>query len=152
MPIPATTSATAAKLRGEPVAHAEVDLTGLDRPQEVARRVVRDVLADEDESWAEVITLVADELVGNADRHVETGKPIGIALDLYEWGAVVQVTDSGFDVTAVPLHPQAPSADEEGGRGLMLVNALASSWAVRPTDMGKCVVALFHHQPSGGRR
>lgn len=152
MLIPATTSARAAGLAGEPFAHADADLTGLSRPQEVTRRVVRDVLAGEDVSWAEAIELVADELVGNAHQHMPAGKLIGLAVDLYVWGVVVQVEDSGIDLAAVPRPQEQPDLEEEGGRGLFLVSALASSWDVRPTSTGKCVVALFHHQPSGGRR
>ena len=152
MPIPATTSVRAIGLRGEPLAHADADLTGIEAPQEVARGVVRDALAGEDNTWAEAITLVADELVGNAHQHVEAGKPIGIAVDLYEWGAVVQVDDSGYDDRAIPRQPEQPSLDEEGGRGIFLVNALASSWDVRLTGTGKSVVALFHHLPPGERR
>lgn len=148
MPIPATTSTRATRLRGEPLAHVDADLTGLDRPQEVARRVVSDILAEADESWVEGIILVADELVGNAYRHVAVGKPIEIAVDLYEWGAVAQVTDSGEDIDAIPRQPEPPAMEAEGGRGLILVDALASSWFVRPTETGKCVAALFHH-PSG---
>lgn len=151
MPIPATTSTRATRLSGEPLAHVDADLTGLDRPQEVARRVVRDILAEADESWVEGIVLVADELVGNAYRHVEAGKPIVLAVDLYEWGAVTQVTDSGLDIKAIPRRPEPPTLEAEGGRGLILVDALASSWFVRPTDTGKCVAALFHH-PSGVMR
>ncbi|WP_369228520.1 ATP-binding protein (plasmid) [Streptomyces sp. R39] len=148
MPIPATTSARATCLSGEPLAHVDADLTGLDRPQEVARCLVRDILGDADESWAEGIVLVADELVGNAYRHVEASKPIEIAVDLYGWGAVVQVTDGGSDVNAIPRRPELPMLEAEGGRGLILVEALASSWFARPTAPGKAVVALFHH-PSG---
>jgi anti-sigma regulatory factor (Ser/Thr protein kinase) len=152
MPIPATSSASAAGLRGEPLAHAEVDLTGLLAPQVVARHLVHEVLADEDGSWRDVIVLVADELVGNAHRHVEAGKPIGMAVDLYDWGAVVQVEDSGRDITAISCEPKEPALEDEGGRGLFLIDTLASSWGVRPTDTGKSVVALFLHQPAGGGR
>ncbi|MFF7644105.1 ATP-binding protein [Streptomyces canus] len=148
MPTPATTPARATCLRGEPLAHVDVDLTNLERPQEVARRVVADILTEADESWVEGIILVVDELVGNAYRHVEAGKPIELTADLYEWGAVAQVTDSGMDITAIPRQPEQPTLEAEGGRGLILVDALASSWFVRPNETGKCVTALFHH-PSG---
>lgn len=33
--------------------------------------------------------------------------------------------------------PRIAAEDEESGRGLILVRALAESWGVRPTDEGK---------------
>lgn len=33
--------------------------------------------------------------------------------------------------------PRLAAEDEESGRGLLLVRALADDWGVRPTDQGK---------------
>ncbi|MCX4481749.1 ATP-binding protein [Streptomyces cellulosae] len=152
MPIPATTSVPVAGAHGEPLAHVDADLIGIEAPQDFARGVVRKALAELDDGWVEDIVLVADELVGNADQHVQAEGPMGISVHLYEWGVVVQVSDSDSDVAAIPRESKQPDLDAEGGRGLFLVNALASAWTVQQTDTGKSVTAVFLHEPSGGWR
>jgi anti-sigma regulatory factor (Ser/Thr protein kinase) len=151
MPIPVT-AATRAALQGEPLAHADADLTGLVEPQSVARGVMRRVLAGMDDEWVEAVVLVADELVGNADQHAAAEGPMGIAVDRYGWGVAVQVSDSGSDIGAIPRDPKLPDLEELGGRGLFLVNALASAWGVQPVSSGKRVTAIFLHQLTGGCR
>lgn len=38
-----------------------------------------------------------------------------------------------------PLRPSQPDHDEESGRGLHLVDTLASAWGVEPMEHGKSV-------------
>ncbi|WP_198359345.1 ATP-binding protein [Streptomyces fildesensis] len=60
----------------------------------------------------------------------------------------VEVTDSG---THIPQLRHAESGDESG-RGLLLVDALATDWGTRPTDDGKTVwfmVPLKQPEPLG---
>lgn len=149
MPIPVTAATHAADLKGEPLAHADADLTGLAAPQSVARDVIRRVLTGMDDEWVEAVVLVADELVGNANQHAAAEGPTGIAVDRYVWGVAVQVSDSGSDVGAIPLDPKLPGLDELGGRGLFLVDTMASAWAVQLVSSGKSVTAVFLHQPTG---
>ncbi|GAA1237006.1 ATP-binding protein [Streptomyces rhizosphaericus] len=128
--------------RSDPTAHAAIDLCGLDAPQRAARRIVRTTLSGKaDDEYTDDVVLVADELVGNAVEHV--GAAIDISLDLYPWGAVVQVRDRGEDTAAVPGMPLAAGEDDEGGRGLFLVDILASAWGVQRDSKGKRVVAIF---------
>ncbi|GHE11965.1 ATP-binding protein [Streptomyces alanosinicus] len=113
--------------------------------------MVRDVLAGKaGQSWVDDVVLVADELVGNAVQHAKAA--IGISLDLYVWGATVQVSDSGADVEAVPGSLQLADEFDEGGRGLFLVDVLSSAWEVQPEDHGKRVVAVFLHREVGAAR
>ncbi|MET8952091.1 ATP-binding protein [Streptomyces sp. NPDC004533] len=130
---------------GSPVKHAALDLRGLDAPQSAARRIVRSALTETpDEEYKDDVVLVADELVGNALEHA--GEALGISLDLYPWGTVVQVRDGGRDTAAVPRNPVRADDDDVDGRGLFLVNALASAWRVQYDDAGKRVVAVFLHR------
>ncbi|MFM9540090.1 MULTISPECIES: ATP-binding protein [Streptomyces] len=101
------------------------------------------MLAAVDDGWAEEVVLVADELVGNAHQHVRAEGPMGITVDLHNWGVVVQVHDSGTNVTAISCEPTHPTLEQVSGRGLFLVNALASAWSVRRTERGKSVTAIF---------
>lgn len=126
------------------VTHAAIDLCGLDAPQSAARRIVRSVLTGTTEEYKDDVVLVADELVGNAVQHV--GEALGISLDLYEWGVVVQVRDGGRNTAAVPRKPAQAKDDDVSGRGLLLVNELASAWRVQRDNEGKRVVAVFLHR------
>ncbi|MGW7043277.1 hypothetical protein ACWGDT_11240 [Streptomyces avermitilis] len=73
--------------------------------------MVRSALTETlDEEYKDDVVLVADELVGNALEH--TGEALGISLDLYSWGTVVQVRDSGRDTAAVPRNPVRADDDD----------------------------------------
>jgi PAS domain S-box-containing protein len=75
--------------------------------------------------------LLLSEILTNAVQHA-TG-PIGLHLCRTATDLTVEISDHS------PHLPQPRSAteDEESGRGLILVRALADSWGVRPTDAGK---------------
>jgi anti-sigma regulatory factor (Ser/Thr protein kinase) len=130
--------------RQEPVTHVAAELAGLTAPQRTARELIRALLSDvSDAEWVHDIVLAADELVGNAQQHSAAAAPMAITIDRYPWGLTVQVTDSG---RPVPLQPKVPETEGCGGRGLFLVNALATAWDVRPGGHGKIVRAVFAHR------
>jgi len=78
-------------------------------------------------------SLVVTELFTNAIRHTDSEK---ITCVLQDWGAVLrlEVTDQGRG-TGVPV-PCTADADEEGGRGLLLVSVLSLAWGSDPADGG----------------
>ncbi len=126
---------------GHPLMHAALDLRGLDAPQSAARGIVRRALTQAPAEYIDDVVLVVDELVGNAVTHA--GEAVDVSLDLYPWGTVVQVRDRDGDTAAVP-RKLAPADDEDvNGRGLFLVNELASAWRVQSDEAGKRVVAVF---------
>ncbi|MFI6113294.1 ATP-binding protein [Kitasatospora sp. NPDC051164] len=136
---------------GSPATHAAIDLCGLDAPQSAARRIVREALAGRaDDTYTDDVVLVADELVGNAVEHA--GAALDICLDVYDWGVTVQVRDGGEDIAAVPGNPPAADEDDEGGRGLFLVDVLASAWGVQGDSMGKRVIAVFLYRAEDADR
>jgi anti-sigma regulatory factor (Ser/Thr protein kinase) len=136
---------------GHPATHAAIRLSDLDAPQRAARRIVRKILAGQaDVTYTDDVVLVADELVGNAVQHV--GAALDISLDVYDWGVAVQVRDGGEDTTVVPAKPPAADEDDEGGRGLFLVDVLASAWGVQRDSEGKRVVAIFLYRPGDADR
>lgn len=131
---------------GSRTTHVAIDLCGLAAPQSAARRIVRKALAGKaDSEYTDDVVLVADELVGNAVEHA--GGALEISLDVYDWGVTVQVRDHGEDTAAVPEKPQAADEEDEGGRGLFLVDVLASAWAAQRDDKGKRVTAIFLYRP-----
>ena len=98
-----------------------------------ARSVVRLSLEPTDEDLVELVVLLADEVVTNAVVHGEG--PIDIAVDADEERVKVMVGDRS---EARPL-PRLPARYAEGGRGLSIVEAIASRWGVSATEAGKSV-------------
>jgi anti-sigma regulatory factor (Ser/Thr protein kinase) len=81
-----------------------------------------------------IAMLLTSELVTNAIRHERSGT-IRIVVSR-SWDQLrVDVHDTA---QAMPV-PMDAAADEEAGRGLMLVDALASDWGSYRTDAGKAV-------------
>ena len=101
----------------------------------IARRFVLDRLRD----WAvdplvrNDAALVATELVTNALRHGPP--PVVLNVALVADRVRISVADSS------PASPRLgePSAEDESGRGLALLDALASSWGSAPAADGKQV-------------
>lgn len=101
-----------------------------------ARRWVVDVCR----SWdcgpvCEAAELVTAELVGNAIRHARTA--IELRVCRTDNGVMVQVSD---DSPRMPERREAGLFDESG-RGLWLVDAMASRWGVERELLGKRIWA-----------
>jgi anti-sigma regulatory factor (Ser/Thr protein kinase) len=78
--------------------------------------------------------LLVSEVVTNAARH--GAPPITVEIGCEgEAGLVVRVSDDG---TAAPVR-RTPGWDEEGGRGVALVDVISDAWGVEPTAAGKQV-------------
>ncbi|MFF8877009.1 ATP-binding protein [Streptomyces flaveolus] len=88
-----------------------------------------------DEETADAIRLVASELLTNAVVH-GTG-PITVVLSSQPGRLVIDVLDGG---PSVP-HSRCAQADDENGRGLVLVRLLAARCAWEPVGPGKRVWA-----------
>ncbi|WP_255495642.1 ATP-binding protein [Nocardiopsis sp. FR4] len=79
----------------------------------------------------EGLILVLSELATNAISHTRSGNAGGqfaVRTLVYSDRVRVEVRDGGPFENTHPLHPSAPELLAEHGRGLILVNALASSW------------------------
>lgn len=109
----------------------------------IARQQIRKALADWGitDQLADSVTLSANELVTNAVTHCRVSyAQVEIRLTLSGTELVLEVADPDRD--ELPhLHHSAP--DEENGRGLALVEALADSWGHRRESYAKCVWARF---------
>jgi serine/threonine-protein kinase RsbW len=93
-------------------------------------------LVSVDPAVIEDVLLVASELVTNAIRHGEPlagdgGGEVTVAWQVDPQAIVVRVTDAGGASRPKVRHP---SAREIGGRGLALVEAIASRWGVEDAD------------------
>jgi anti-sigma regulatory factor (Ser/Thr protein kinase) len=81
--------------------------------------------------------ILTSELVTNAIRH---GRPaVTLAIQLEPSALTVIVTDTGPDLP--PLAPRTPHPDSPTGRGLVIVDTLATRWGVapQPASPGKAV-------------
>lgn len=108
-----------------------------------ARQRIRKVLADWGitDELADAVTLSANELVTNAVTHCRTSYArIKVTLTLDGPALLLEVRDPDRDRIPRP-HDSGP--DEESGRGLVLVQALAESWGHRQEPYTKCVWARF---------
>ena len=112
----------------------EVLLTALPESAASARRALRDLLAPYRLDLDAALLLVS-ELVGNAIRYAGHRE---IALRARVTGGRLRVEVADGSRTLPPSHAPAPP-DAEGGRGLLLVEALADRWGAEQTDSGKCL-------------
>jgi anti-sigma regulatory factor (Ser/Thr protein kinase) len=72
--------------------------------------------------------LLTSEIVSNALQH---GRPnITLAVRVALPGIGVTVTDDGAAFPQVPLHP--PDSSSPSGRGMLIIDAIASAWGVVP--------------------
>jgi len=100
-------------------------------------------------SLVESVRLLVSELVGNAIRHGHG--EIGLRVQRTGRGSVrVEVSDSNPTAPHVVAPP--PTPDMDSGRGMLIVQALASSWGTRPdpTSSGKTVWCELDLSPDGG--
>jgi anti-sigma regulatory factor (Ser/Thr protein kinase) len=99
-----------------------------------ARALLRDALAQwQLDSCRDVAELLVDELVSNVVRHV--GSPVELRVLRQATTVRVEVDDES---TALPVR-RDPNPDEDHGRGILLVESLASRWGTIPTPGGKTV-------------
>lgn len=81
----------------------------------------------------DVAELLVSEVVTNAVRHAGTGGTV--ELRRTEQGIRIDVADHG---SGVPVR-RTPGPDEIAGRGLGIVDTLASRWGVEELEDGKVV-------------
>jgi two-component sensor histidine kinase len=105
------------------------------------RRLVRGMLAGRGDVAADDAVLVTDELVSNAHRH--GAAPRSCRLALVDGGRRLRVEVDD----ASPVMPRKRTPDRTGGRGLVLVDQLATGWGVDRYDGHKTVWAEFALDP-----
>lgn len=103
---------------------------------EDARRIARQVLAEERPEVVDDVLMIVSELVSNAVRHA--GGATGFTVRRDAGAVVVEVAD------ASPEHPRSPGTapDVPGGFGWTLVNRLASRVDVDFGPHGKTITAF----------
>ncbi|MCX4881535.1 ATP-binding protein [Streptomyces sp. NBC_00847] len=111
----------------------DVDLLAFRKEVPDLRRAVRRCLGG---PCADV-QLCVTELVANVIRHVGEGTPVSVRLTRTHVDRIrVEVTDS--DPRALPVL-LAAKGDDESGRGIALLDAVALRWGVEQGAVGKTV-------------
>ncbi|WNM32467.1 ATP-binding protein [Streptomyces sp. Li-HN-5-11] len=85
----------------------------------------------------DAVLLTVSELVTNAHAHAHSNAQLIMTWD--DRCLHVAVHDTSDEVPA----PREPSTESVGGRGMLLVDALADTWETHPCPHGKTVVACF---------
>ncbi|GLW34152.1 ATP-binding protein [Actinoplanes regularis] len=109
-----------------------------------ARRAVVAVLGGwgfRDQDWLDGAAVVVSELVTNAVRH--GGGCVALNVEADGGRVVVSVADGSSVV------PRRRDPDEVGGRGLVLIEALAENWTVHDHHGGKQVRVALPPCPEG---
>jgi anti-sigma regulatory factor (Ser/Thr protein kinase) len=105
-----------------------------ERPESVtaARRFATEVLQDAPAQVVATVELLVSELATNCIRHTDSAFDLMIAKTARE----IRVEATDYDVGEPTM--RTPKATDTNGRGLRIVDALASSWGVE-------------HRPSHGK-
>ncbi|MCX4462088.1 PAS domain S-box protein [Streptomyces sp. NBC_01340] len=120
------------RLPDAPLAAVTVDLPAVPDSVPEGRAFLSKALT----SWgcttrADDARLLLSEVLTNAVQHAQG--PIGLHLCRTTTDLTVEVGDHSPQLP----QPRFAADDDESGRGLILVRALADNWGVRPTDDGK---------------
>lgn len=114
---------------------AKFDLPLLDRTAATAaRKAIRPVLESwncTDDQWRHVVELIVTELVTNAVDH--GGGAVELALAMHDRSLTISVADGSAVI------PEVREADDDGGRGLRIIDALSDAWGVEDHHGGKRV-------------
>ena len=89
---------------------------------------------------AEAALLVISELVSNAVLHARASGP---SLELRLRAGSTRLRVEVHDTDARPPQLRRPAGLDEGGRGLLLVEAITDEWGVYGTPTGKAVWAAL---------
>jgi anti-sigma regulatory factor (Ser/Thr protein kinase) len=110
-----------------------------------ARRQVRAACDGWPDTIVDVAMMLTSELVTNAVRHGRGD--VGLRISRNGDRLRIEVSDASPDVP----EPAPPAGtDEERGRGLHIVDALAADWGIYPHDpgLGKTVWFELHRAPA----
>jgi anti-sigma regulatory factor (Ser/Thr protein kinase) len=119
----------------EACVHLGPDVSSLGEGRRFVAKTLREW--DVDEETIEPVMLVANELVANAIVHAHSAPVLsleGTGTDL-----MLRVADEAPDLKV----ERRETPGEDGGRGLVLVEALCDGWGVDASESGKCIWASF---------
>jgi DNA-binding NarL/FixJ family response regulator len=123
----------AAAITAVTVERVSTELTTDPRAVGAARRWVRELLAPSATDELEVVELLVSELVTNAIVHASSAPRVEVELGRDHIRVAVH------DADPTPPARRVPDLGRIGGRGLLLLDQLASRWGSEPSGGGKVV-------------
>lgn len=128
-----------------------ITLPGRTESAACARAWTRTALATRHQAVRDDVLLLVSELVTNAVRHSDSARPGGtITLTLSEPapGLIrIEVTDAGSPADTPHVRPR-PDDHDENGRGLLIVQTIATAWGRHDTATGRttwCEIPTTDH-------
>jgi anti-sigma regulatory factor (Ser/Thr protein kinase) len=103
-----------------------------------ARKAACDYLTGMSDTCIEACELIADELVTNAVEHTYGRRPVELVVAIRDDGVYIAVRDYAAGAPHRAMEPHTGTS----GRGLMIVDALASRWGWNQVAGGKVVWAI----------
>jgi DNA-binding NarL/FixJ family response regulator len=124
-------SAAALASAVEATASSELDASAAAPGQ--ARHFVRGLLGDTDASVLSTVELLVTELVTNAIVHASSTPTVDVFVAADNVRVAVRDDDPSMP------RPRRPDPNKAGGRGMVLLDELATTWGADPDDDGKVV-------------
>jgi CheY-like chemotaxis protein/anti-sigma regulatory factor (Ser/Thr protein kinase) len=110
-----------------------VDLPDHTSAPRIGRRLIRNLLIHRDQALVADVELLVSELVTNAIVHASSAPQLEVRLST----RTIRVSVHDADPALPEL--RVPDSNRPGGRGLHLLNTLASRWGTDPSEAGKVV-------------
>ena len=111
-----------------------------------ARRAVGELAPSVTSGLLNDVQLLVSEVVTNSVRHSGSDEPIRLRVWERPSGLKVEIADGGYGFDAAPV---GAGGDDEGGRGLMIVDALAERWGVADDAHGRVWFEIADRTVSG---
>lgn len=125
-----------------------IDLPDRASAPRIGRRLIRNLLMNSDQTLVADVELLVSELITNAIVHASSAPELEVRLSTQSVHVAVHDAEPSLPELRVP------ASGQPGGRGLHLLNTLASRWGADPSDIGKVVwFEIDRHQdeqPRGG--
>ena len=109
----------------DPALDATIEFSS--RAPGIARRAVEELAADVDAGVLRDAQLLVSEIVTNSVKHSGSDHPIRLRAWARPSGLKVEIADGGFGFEA---EQRKDAGDDGGGRGLLILEALADRWGV----------------------
>lgn len=116
----------------DPALDAKIECSS--RAPAEARRVVEALAAEIEPAVLRDMQLLVSEVVTNSVRHSGSNDAIRLRVWTRPSRLKVEIADGGFGFDADGLDPEGGG---EGGRGLLILDALADRWGVSPDARGR---------------
>ncbi len=113
------------------------ELPALPATVRISRNLVRNSLENFPTELVDDISLATSELVTNAVIHAATD--ISLTIELWDSAIRLVVDDTHPDISKIVIQDE----QTDSGRGLSIVNSLATAWGIEETMSGKKLWAAF---------